>query len=273
MRTDLERHFDLMVAKHETVTPTLIIRSYKQPTAFELSNKWRNEVTQVSQAIDVLIDDYIAYCKHVRKAMNYQEPLRTEKIGILTIDKQKILKRIETVSKQAYAVYDIKDLPKTFVMAIDEHLEKMIGRKRRFLEFLAHRYKVSDIQLADLEFSFLSNLTNYMLIHYQVVENTAMKYAQCFKEIMARAHANSWMNSNVFSLFAVTYNDPDHDWLTMEELERLRDWNFKLEKLNTIRDIVVFACFTGLSYQELYTLCPEDLKVGIDQKLWLSVRR
>jgi integrase len=112
-----------------------------------------------------------------------------------------------------------------------------------------------------------------LLVQHRVIPNTATKYAQCVKELMDRAVAKGWVNNNVFSIFKCRYSDPKHDWLTMQELERLRETNFTDEKLNVIRDIFLFSSFTGLSYQEVYTLKPADIITGVDGKKWISKNR
>jgi hypothetical protein len=43
-------------------------------------------------------------------------------------------------------------------------LEKMNGRKRRYLEFLSWRYKIEEIPLSTLEFGFIDHLFNYLLV-------------------------------------------------------------------------------------------------------------
>ena len=59
----------------------------------------------------------------------------------------------------------------------------------------------------------------------------------------------------------------------MQELEKLLNHQFSNEKLNVIRDIFVFSSFTGLSFQEVYTLRPVDIITGIDGKKWINKNR
>jgi len=127
--------------------------------------------------------------------------------------------------------------------------------------------------LNQIEYKFIDEVYKYLLVQHKVVPNTATKYAQCVKELMDRAVAKGWVHNNVFSIFKCLYTDPHHDWLTMHELERLIDTDFKEEKLNVIRDIFLFSSFTGLSYQEVYTLKPSDIIIGIDGKKWISKNR
>jgi integrase len=113
----------------------------------------------------------------------------------------------------------------------------------------------------------------YLLVQHRVIPNTATKYTQCIKQLMDRAVAKGWIHNNVFVMFKCRYTDPHHDRLTMQELERLKDTDFRQEKLNVIRDIFLFSSFTGFSYQEVYTLKPSDIITGIDGKMWISKSR
>lgn len=124
-----------------------------------------------------------------------------------------------------------------------------------------------------MDYSFIEELFKYVLVQHTTCENTAMKYAQWIKEIMDRTVSKGWTQANIFSIFRCAYKDPDHDWLRMDELNMLKDYPFEKEKLKPIRDIFIFSSFTGLSYQEIYTLKPKDIVTGLDGKKWLSKNR
>jgi integrase len=100
-----------------------------------------------------------------------------------------------------------------------------------------------------------------------------MKYAQGIKEIIDRSVSKGWVISNPFGLFKCRYSDPKHDWLTMQEFQSLHEFQFSNEKLNVIKDIFLFSSFTGLSYQEVYTLRPADIITGIDGNKWINKNR
>jgi site-specific recombinase XerD len=141
------------------------------------------------------------------------------------------------------------------------------------IEFLQYNFKVIDIPLSSLQFNFMDQYNKFNLVQKKVESNTAMKYCQSIKEVIDRAVANEWMNTNIFSIFSCTYIDPKHDWITWQEMNTLIGWTFDLDKLNIIRDIIVFCSFTGLSYQEVYTLSPTDIITGVDGKQWIAKDR
>ena len=194
------------------------------------------------------------------------------------------------IVKKANSIFDNKEWQKTFILSVDEYLlnflqlafaghrspnslEKMIGRKRRYRDFLQYRYKLDDLSLHQMEYSFIEELFKYLLVNHNTCENTSMKYAQWVKEIMDRVVSKGWLPANIFSIFKCSYQDPEHDWLSMQELTVLKGFKFEKEKLNIIRDIFLFSSFTGLSYQEIYSLKPADILNGPNRKKWICKNR
>src|SRR5262249_6698178 len=106
-----------------------------------------------------------------------------------------------------------------------------------------------------------------------VAHNTATKYLQIIKGTIDRAVSLKWVDANPFALYKCTYQDVHHDWLDIKQFESLLNHEFKDNKLNVIRDIFVFASFTGFAYKELYTLNPSDIAYGENGKLWVVKKR
>jgi integrase len=289
-KTDLQRHFDLVQAKYEIATPELVFQSYKTPLNGEKIREEKVKNLELSESIDETTDAYLRYYSKYLKATEHGRVPAPAKQILLKREKQEIDEKIEKLAKEGAKIFDNKNWVKTVVLAIDEHLlnfmqlasvgerspntlEKMWGRKKRYLEFLEYRYKTIDLPLDKLEYRFMDQLTTYCMVQKQVIENTAMKYAQALKEIIERSAANGWISTSPFSQFKCTYVEPHHDWLTMHELEDLRTTQFANPKLNLIKDIYVFCSYTGLAYQEVYSLSPSDIITGIDGKQWINKER
>ena len=63
------------------------------------------------------------------------------------------------------------------------------------------------------------------------------------------------------------------EYLTQEEIIRIEKKEFKIERLNVIRDIFIFCVYTGLAYAEVESLCPDNITTGMDGELWLNIHR
>ncbi|WP_343667835.1 phage integrase SAM-like domain-containing protein [Chitinophaga sp.] len=290
IQTDLERHFDLVQVKHGVATPVLVIESYKTPLNGKQLQEEKVQNLAFSEKLDDLINKYIKYCEKKRKAYEFDQIPSPEKKVLLEKEESDLKEDLGKIVNQANTIFDNKNHQKTLVIAIDEYhlnflqlvsvnkrsinsLEKMIGRKRRFLEFLKYRYKKEDLPLSILEYKFITDLYNYLLIAHQVNENTASKYAQVMKEIMDRAVANGWQTHNKFALFKCSYTIPEQDLLELDHLRILQEHLFEKPIHNTIRDIFIFCCYTGFSYQEVYNLGPHHVRKSDDGELWASIKR
>src|SRR5690606_17430348 len=102
---------------------------------------------------------------------------------------------------------------------------------------------------------------------------TALKYISNFKKIVLRAVAKEIIPSDPFKLFKGKKTKPNKKPLTREELFRLERHTFSVERLEVVRDVFVFQCYTGLAYIDVFQLKLNDIKVGIDGERWIMSAR
>ena len=65
----------------------------------------------------------------------------------------------------------------------------------------------------------------------------------------------------------------DRGNLTEEELERILKKDFQSQRLEQVRDIFIFSCFTGLAYIDVYNLKKENICTSFDGSKWLKLHR
>ena len=82
-----------------------------------------------------------------------------------------------------------------------------------------------------------------------------------------------YINKNPYSKFKVGLDETHREILFMEELKRPEDKNIDIERLSVVRDIFVFACYTGLSFSDIAKLSRIHLKQGADGKEWIIIDR
>ena len=66
--TDIERHFNLMVAKHGLVTPTMVKESYLTPISGQQLRIEAAENAQLGEELDKLISRYLSFAEKAKKA-------------------------------------------------------------------------------------------------------------------------------------------------------------------------------------------------------------
>jgi integrase len=137
--------------------------------------------------------------------------------------------------------------------------------------FIRYRFKAADIPLDSIKLSFADDLIHYLMAVEGLSHNTAMKHIRNTKQVLDTA-TGRWLKNNPVKNFRCTYKQPERDVLTTSEIDRLL--NSPLEKrLEQVRDVFLFSCFTGLAYKEVYNLSPANIILGNDGGLWIKINR
>ena len=63
------------------------------------------------------------------------------------------------------------------------------------------------------------------------------------------------------------------EYLTIEELVAITKREFDSSRLERVRDLYLFACYTGLVYQDIKNLQQYNVITAKDGTRWLSIRR
>lgn len=144
--------------------------------------------------------------------------------------------------------------------------------KVKVQDFLKKKLKVADISLEDIEMAFAVNFYHH-LVMANLGENSAMKYIKTLKQIIDRAINEGWIKHNTIKGFKCTYVDPDRETLEMHELVEMYEKEISVQRLEEVRDVYVFCCFTGYAYETVYKLEPSNIFKGLDGKLWITKDR
>jgi len=152
-------------------------------------------------------------------------------------------------------------------------LKRLEITKQKIISFLKYRYKRSDIALKDIKSSLAPDLEHFFTTVQMISGNTAMKYIKILKQVIKMSVENGWLASNPLSGFKCTYEEPERDRLTMEELMIIYNKDLDLERLIEVRDIYLFCCFTGFAYLDVHDLTAENIIIGIDGEKWISKNR
>ncbi len=62
-------------------------------------------------------------------------------------------------------------------------------------------------------------------------------------------------------------------FLVEEEMQVLASKEFVTERLNQVKDIFLFSCFTGLAYIDVKKLTKNNITIGIDGEKWIYTNR
>lgn len=71
----------------------------------------------------------------------------------------------------------------------------------------------------------------------------------------------------------VKSDDEDIQYLTMSQLDAIKEKKITIPRLQQVRDIWLFQCFTGLSYVDMANLVPADFKKNENGQYYVCKRR
>ncbi len=151
-----------------------------------------------------------------------------------------------------------------------KHYKTIYGRLKEFVE---NRYNKTDIPIVQVDFKFLSLFDSYLRITHNVGPNTVTHYHKKLKKVLNDCLAMGYIEINPYMKFRVKQHHPNRDYLSIEELKRIEEKEILLDRISTVRDIFVFACYTGLSYSDIKQLSQSHI-IHIDSnETWISIDR
>ncbi len=145
--------------------------------------------------------------------------------------------------------------------------------KKHVAGFIKLKYKKNDIPVQDVDHKFITGLEYYLKTTRKCAHNSAIKYITNFKKIIRIAHANDWIDKDPFLHWKAKLKIVEREFLTEEEIQRIIELNFKMERLEQVRDIFIFCCFTGLAYADVKKLNRGDIVLGSDGEEWVKTKR
>ena len=145
--------------------------------------------------------------------------------------------------------------------------------KKRLMEFMKFKYSVSDMLIKDINVVFIEDFLLYIKNNYGCSHNTAMKFVQRFRTVVNFAKNTGLVTADPFGSYRVRFERTDRDYLTMEEITTIYNHEFSSKRLEQVRDLFIFSCYTALSYIDVCELKQEDIRTGFDGNLWIIRKR
>jgi len=145
--------------------------------------------------------------------------------------------------------------------------------------FLKKKFKTDDIYLSQLTYKFLIDFEIFLRVHRPtdhqkpMGNNTVMKHIERLRKITSLAVDIEWMEKDVFSKFKPKFKKNERQFLTQNELQSIEEKQFSIERLELVKDLFIFSCYTGLSYIDEMNLTKDHINFGIDGNLWIVTQR
>ncbi|MDR1984781.1 MAG: site-specific integrase [Prevotellaceae bacterium] len=146
--------------------------------------------------------------------------------------------------------------------------------KSRLVEFLKQEHHgIDDIPFKEINTVFLQDFYLFLRNTHRSGNNNAMKTMQHVRAVFNYIKNTGENFADPFANFKMSFEKKERDYLEQEELSVLQNKQFGSERLERVRDIFLFSCYTGLSFCDMCDLSKENIKQGIDKNLWIMTKR
>lgn len=178
---------------------------------------------------------------------------------------------------------------KSLVVVWEEHnaeLKSLIGKETSYTnwqkyasclkyirEYLTLEYKASDVSLKRIDFKFIRGFELFLKLKKSCSYNTTTKYLQNFKKVLGHSIKNGWLQQNPMASFKLSLKEVERPFLCEAEIKQLINKEFTIKRLEQVKDIFLFSCFTGLAYSDVKKLRQEELVKQPDGTLWIRTYR
>lgn len=180
---------------------------------------------------------------------------------------------------------------KTLLDLVTYHNENMIGvlkpgtlknyyTTEHYLErFINQKLKTNDIYLKQLNYSFIIDFEQYLRKSpslnnaIPLNNNGIMKHLERLKKLMNLALDLEWIDKNPFTRYKLKFHKHQKSFLSKDELQTIEEGEVSEKGHQIVKDIFVFACYTGLSYIDVKRLDSKSIVRGIDGDYWIFTQR
>lgn len=140
-------------------------------------------------------------------------------------------------------------------------------------EFLKSQYRINDIAISKVDIAFINDFDFYLRNNKNCNNNSTIKYIRNFGKIIKQSYVNGWIEKDPFLSYKGKVREVERVYLSQEEIETIINKELAIKRLELVRDMFVFSCFTGLAYIDVFNLSKANIIIGIDGEKWISTHR
>ena len=149
-------------------------------------------------------------------------------------------------------------------------LQKYEKTKQNVMDYVREEFKRDDILIQEITPNFVENLFPYLM--KSVSHNTAIQKMKEVKKILRIAVEEGYINVSPFKM-VLRKDKVEITPLTIDEVNLIKNKDITIPRLEKIRDLFVFECFTGLAFSDLMSLEQKDYVTDENGIQWIVKKR
>ncbi|MBW8326326.1 MAG: site-specific integrase [Prolixibacteraceae bacterium] len=111
----------------------------------------------------------------------------------------------------------------------------------------------------DIDLNFDERFKNFLIDDLKLTNNTVAKHYKTLKAFLKWATERGYNTNHEFQKLKAKQTEGEIYFLTWDELMKILEFDFNNPKLERVRDIFCFGCFTGLRFSDILNLKQENI--------------
>jgi site-specific recombinase XerD len=103
--------------------------------------------------------------------------------------------------------------------------------------------------------------------------NAVIKNMQNLRSVVRICMKHGWLEKDPFVHYKFTLDDTERGYLSLVELKVMEEVSLFSERLDHVRDVFIFCCYTGLAYADVSKLSKTHFEDGEDGITWIKLNR
>jgi len=239
-------------------------------------SKWSDELSKMKGCSE-----------EARSINNYLDSVKSQVIDIqMTLTHKREALNIENFRKRLFDETDSQRMLLPIYRDHNNRIEGLLGNGyapgtlerfkislKHLEEFLLWKLNAKDIAIDKIDFALITDFEFYLRSEKNCSNNTAVKYVRNFRKIIKICLSNDWLEKDPFVKYDGKMKEVETEFLTEEEIQSIYPKKFQTPRLELVRDIFIFCCFTGLAYVDVKGLRNDHIGIGIDGQKWIFKNR
>ena len=150
--------------------------------------------------------------------------------------------------------------------------QKYLVTRKHFANFLVENRGRKDIAPGELDQMMINDFDIYLRTKLSMRQNSASKTVRFLKTVVLFMIRCGAIERDPFTNYRFQWKQASRDFLSEEELTSIMEKKFVTPRLEAVRDIFIFSCFTGLAYIDIANLRESDI-VTMNGERWIVTSR
>ncbi|WP_289756503.1 site-specific integrase [Muribaculum intestinale] len=141
-------------------------------------------------------------------------------------------------------------------------------------EYFKSHKKAEDLPLRDVTLPMIDDFELWLRTEKRCGHNCAIRYISTIRSVIRDAVNYKWLDVDPFYGKTYSKKKTNREHLSEAELNAIMSLDLKvLPRLEAVRDLFVFCCFTGLAFSDVSTLTADKIVTDADGELWIRKHR